>query len=300
MRIATAIAVLACLALATQSRAEDAVSLKWNLKEGDTFYSKSVADMDITMTLMDKDVDLTMKVTTVQRFKVVSAKPGATKVEMVVLSMKVEAKGLPAGTPGLDDIGERVQNTPLTATLNDDMEVTKLEGYEKFLDKLADGDEKKRKQLKGQFSETSVSQMVSQVFSFVPKNAVKVGDTWTSTTKIPAGGLGDATVKQKFKLDSLDNGSAKITIDGDLTFKEGDGTLPGLPEGVKISKFNMKADKYKGTILFDTKLGRMKESKLNMDLAGSITLSAGVDIEVKMKIKSLQTTTVTEKNPTKD
>lgn len=301
MRIATALAMLVGLALVSQARAEDPVALKWNLKEGDAFYSNSVADMEMTMTLMDKDLEITMKVTTVQRFKVLSAKPGATKVEMIILSMKIEAKGLPTEVPGLGDIGDRVKNTPITATLNDDMEVTKVEGYEKFLDKLADGDEAVRKQMKGQITEASVGQMVSQVFTFAPSKPVKVGDTWNRTDKIPAGGLGNATVKQKYKLESVANDTAKITVGGDLAFKEGDGTIPNLPEGVKVSKFDMKADKYKGTVQFDTKAGRLKELKLTMDLNGSITMSAGgMDIDLKMKIKSIQTATVTDKNPLKD
>src|SRR5262245_15256345 len=103
MRIATALAMLVGLALVSQARAEDPVALKWNLKEGDSFYSNSVADMEMTMTVMDKDLEITMKVTTVQRFKVVSAKPGATKVEMIILGMKIEAKGLPMEIPGLGD-----------------------------------------------------------------------------------------------------------------------------------------------------------------------------------------------------
>src|SRR5437870_10582444 len=97
MRLATSLAVFAGLALAAHARAEDPVALKWSLKEGDTFYAKSVTDMDMTMTVLNKDIDVTMKMTGVQRFKVASVKTGATKVEMTILSMKVEAEGLPGG-----------------------------------------------------------------------------------------------------------------------------------------------------------------------------------------------------------
>lgn len=300
MRIATALAVLAGLSLAAPTRAEDPVSLKWSLKEGETMYAKNVADMDMQMTVMDKDVAIKMKITSVQQYKVVSVKPGATKIEMKILSIKTDVEGLPGGA-GTGDIGERVKNVVIGATLNNDLEVTKVEGYDKFIDKLADGDENVRKQMKAQFSESMVGQMVSQVFTFAPKKPVKAGDTWERTDKIAAGGLGDATVKQKYKLDSVSGTVAKIALDGALSFKEGDGTIPGLPEGVKIEKFDMKSDKYKGTLQFDTKAGRLVETKLNMDINGAVTMSAnGMNVEVKMKIKAVQTSTVTDKNPIKD
>lgn len=299
MRLA-ALAVFAGLLWASSARAEDPVALKWSLKEGDVFYAKATTQMDMEMTVMGKDVEMVMKMEAVQRFKVVSAKPGATKVEMVVLLLKVGVEGLP-GVGGVTDAGEQVKNATITATLNDDMEVTKVEGYEKFIDKLAGEDENLRKQMKAQFSETAVGQMVSQVLAFVPKKAVKVGDTWNRTDKIPAGGLGDATVKQKYKLDAVSGATAKIAFDGDVTFKVEDAAFPGLPEGVKISKFDLKAEKYKGTLQFDTKAGRLKEMKTNMDVTGAMTISAGgMEVEMKLKMKATQTTTVTDKNPITD
>lgn len=296
-----ALAVVAALALAAPATAQDTVALKWSLKEGDLFYTNTVADMDMTMTVLGADVNVKMKMTGVQRYKILSAKPGATKVELTMLALKMTAEGLPAGAGGVGDIGDRVKGATVTATLNDDMEVTKVEGYDKFIDKLAGDNEAERKQMKAQFSETAVGQMVSQVFSFAPTKAVKVGETWNRTDKVPTGGFGDASVKQKFKLDSVTGGVAKLGLEGDMTFKAGDGAIPGLPEGVKVTKFDLKADKITGTVLFDTKAGRLKETKQNMSFNGTIAMSAnGMDIEMKMKIKGTQTATVTDKNPTKD
>jgi hypothetical protein len=295
-----ALAAVAALALAAPAPAQD-VSLKWTLKEGDLFYTNTVADMDMTMTVLGTDVNVKMKMTGVQRYKILSAKPGATKVELTMLALKMTAEGLPAGAGGVGDIGDRVKGATVTATLNDDMEVTKVEGYDKFIDKLAGDNEAERKQMKTQFSETAVGQMVSQVFSFAPAKAVKVGDTWNRTDKVPTGGFGDASVKQKYKLDSVTDGVAKLGLEGDMSFKAGDGAIPGLPEGVKVTKFDLKADKITGTVLFDTKAGRLKETKQNMSFSGTIAMSAnGMDLEMKMKIKGTQTATVTDKNPTKD
>lgn len=299
MRFAPALLVAA--ALAAPAPAQDPVALKWSLKEGDLFYTNNRTDMDMSMTVLGQDVNIKMKMTAVQRYKILSAKPGATKVELTMLAMKMEAEGLPPGAGGLGDVGDRVKGATVTATLNDELEVTKVDGYEKFLDKLAGDNAAERAQMKAQFSETAVGQMVSQVFSFAPAKPVKVGDTWNRTDKIPTGGFGDASVKQKFKLDSVTGGVAKLGLEGDMSFKAGDAAFPGLPPGVKVSKFDIKADKITGTVLFDTKTGRLKEAKQNMSFNGTIAMSAnGMDLEMKMKIKAVQTATVTDKNPTKD
>jgi hypothetical protein len=296
----TTLVIAALVFIGAPVGAQDAVTLKWSLKEGATFYTKSVTDMDMSMNVLNQSIDLKMKISAVQKLKVLEAKPGATKVEMTMTAMEMAVEGAPGGgIPGLDSIGDRVKGATITATLNDKMEVTKLEGYEKFLDKLAGDDAAVRKQMKAQFSEATVGQMFTQVFSFAPDKPVKVGDTWNRTEKMPAAGL-EATVKQKYKLESVADGVAKIGLTGDLSFKAGQG-FPGLPEGVEVSNFDMKAEKFAGTLKFDTKNGRLTENSTDMDLNGSLTISAmGQKIDMTMKIKAKQTATVTDKNPTKD
>jgi hypothetical protein len=291
---------LMALALgAATASAQDPVALKWTLTEGTTFYAKNVTDMDMEMKVAGQAIDLKMKITAVQKMKVLSAKAGATKIEMTMLAMDMAAEGLPGGIPGLGMIGERIKGATITATLDDKLAVTKLEGYDKFLDKLAGEDAAVRKQMKEQFSEATVGQMFTQVFSFAPDKPVKVGDTWTRNEKMPAAGI-EASVKQKFKLSSVTDGVAKIGLTGDLEFKVGD-KFPGLPEGVKVDKFDMKAEKFEGTLLFDTKAGRLTENKTDMVLNGEMTIAAGGQkIDMTMKIKAKQTATVTDKNPVKD
>jgi hypothetical protein len=286
---------------AATSGAQETVALKWTLKEGTTFFAKGVTDMDMTMQLLNMDVDMKMKITVVQRFKVLSAKPGATKIEMTFQKMDMEMTSdkIPGGIPGLGGIGEKVKGAVLTATLNDKFEVTKLEGHDKFLDKLTEDNDALRAQMKQQFSEDSLKQMFSQVFAIAPDKPIKVGETWSQDLKMPTAGL-DAVVKQKFKLESVSNGVAKIALSGDMSFKAGKG-LPGLPEGIEVKKFDMKADKYSGTLLFDTRAGRLSENKSDMDIKGDISMGLGGQmIDMTMNIKARQTTTISDKNPVVD
>jgi hypothetical protein len=290
--------LILCVATAD---AQESADLKWTLKEGTTFFANGVTDMDMSMQMLNMDIDMKMKMTAVQRFKVLSAKPGATKVELAIQKMDMEmtSEKIPGGIPGLGGVGERVKGSTLIATLDDKFAVTKLEGYDKFLEKLAGDDEAMRKQMKQQFSEEAVKHMFTQVFAFAPDKPVRVGESWTRTDKMPAAGL-DAVVKQKYKLDSVSNGVAKVALTGDMTFKAGN-AFPGLPEGVQISKFDMKADKFAGNLLFDTKAGRLTENKLDMDMKGDMTIGvAGQTLDISMKIKARQTTTISDKNPVVD
>jgi hypothetical protein len=291
---------LALTILVTQAvPAQETVSLKWTFKEGTTFYANSITDMDMKMSFMGQDIDLKMKMTAVQRFKVTAATPKATTIEMTMLTMKMEAEGIPGGIPGLGDLGDRVKGATITATLDEKQAVTKVTGYDKFLEKLAGDDENLKKVMKQQFSEAAIGQMVSQVFSFGPDKPVKVGDSWNRTDKMPAAGF-EAVVKQKYTLTGVTNDVAKIGLAMDMAFKAGD-SLPGLPEGVKLEKFDMKADKFTGTLLFDTKAGRLTENKQEGTMDGSMTLGlGGQKVDMTMKIKLKQVTTVTDKNPVKD
>ena len=90
-----------------------------------------------------------------------------------------------------------------------------------------------------------------------------------------------------------------IKITGDVTFKPGKEGLKGLP--IKITKADLKSEKFTGTHTFDTKLGRLKESKQEMTVKGTFTISAGgQEIEAGIIQKSTTTLTVTDRNPVTD
>jgi len=282
------------LALAVAPAQTGPVTLKWTLKEGDLFYAKTVQDMDMSLGVLGMNQDIKQKVTTVVRFKVKSASPSATVVEMTYVEFTTDGGGF----PGAAAIGEKLKGASITATLNDKMKVTKVEGYDKFLDAISGGDENQKTLLKAVMSEGTVQQMFSQTFAIAPGKPVAVGDTWTDTDKMSMGPMGDFVLKQTFKLEGVTGGVAKITSKVEMDFKPGAGG-GGFP--LKITKADMKADNYRGTYSFDTKAGRLKDATADGSIAGSMTASAnGQDIDITMKIKMKGTTAVTDKNPVRD
>ena len=288
-------AVILLAIISSSASAQEAVSLKWSFKEGDRFFVKDESEMDMSFAFMGQNQEMKINATAVERFKIVSVKQDSTTVELTMIALDIK----PANLPGLSGISDRIKGATVTAVLDDKMSVTKLQGYDKFIDKISDDDENTRKQMKQQFSEQNVKQMFTDVFSFAPNKPVKVGDTWPRTEAMSFGGL-DASVKMKYKLESLTDSVAKMGYTGDMTFKVGD-TLPGLPDGFKVDKLDMKTEKFAGTLKFDTKTGRVTEGTQDADMKGSMTIAfAGQKIDMTMTIKVKSKVTLAEKNPIKD
>jgi hypothetical protein len=272
----------------------DTYPLQWKLKAGDTFYNKTTVDMDQSIEVMGQKIPQKVSVKTVVRFKVKSADPKATVVEMTYLENKIDAQGLPGA-----NIGDKLNNITFTATLNDKMEVTKLEGYDKFVEALADGDEAQKALMKAMMPESAIRQAFSQTFVVGPGKPVAVGETWTRTDKVGLGPLGNVETKSEFKLTGVKGDAAAIDVKGDLTFKAGDGGDAGLP--FKVTKADLKADKFSGAHTFDLKAGRVSASKVEMAMSGTMTIeAAGQKIDARLSQKMSTVSTVTDKNPIKD
>src|SRR5262249_27728942 len=136
-------------------------------------------------------------------------------------------------------------------------------------------------------------------FAMVPAKPIAVGDKWERTDKMPFGPLGKVETKSAFKLDSVKGDIATISMKGDLTFKTGEGDGAGLP--FKITKADLKAENFTGTHTFDMKAGRLSGMKIEMEMAGTMTIeAAGMTVDAKLTQKMTTTGVVTDKNPIKD
>ncbi|MCE9561824.1 MAG: hypothetical protein K8U57_07200 [Planctomycetes bacterium] len=281
------------LALLLVAQPSDTHTLQWKLKEGDVFYNKSSVTMDQTMEFMGQKVEQTVGIKTILKFKVKSAKAGETVVDMTYLEMKVDAGNLPGG-----NAADNLKNVSFTATLNDKMQVTKLEGYDKFLDALAGDNAEQKKLMKAMMPLSAIKQMFSQTFVVGPGKPIAVGGTWDRQMAVAFGPIGNVETKEAFKLDSVKGDLATMTTKGELTFKAGDGDS-GLP--FKITKSDLKADKFAGSHTFDMKIGRITGSKVDMDMSGSMTIEvAGKSIDANLTMKVKTVSVITDKNPIVD
>lgn len=289
----TASVLTALVLLAAPAGAADPVGLKWALKEGDAFYATTVQEIDQAIKVMGQTVNQKMTTTTVAKFEAKSVKGGALEVKMTYTKVTIEGA---LGNGG--GIADRFKGASLTATFDKSFELKKLEGYDKFLDQLSDGDDGMKKVFQAVMPETAVKLMFSQVFVGSPKEKTEVGDKWSRTDKVPLAGLGELTNKTQFTLDGVKGDVATLKTVGDVTFKTGEGS-DVLP--FKVVKADLKSDEVKGTILFDLKGGRLKSSSTAMKLKGTMTIEVmGQQVEAEIDQKATTKVELSEKNPVRD
>lgn len=276
--------------LAGAASAADPVALRWKLKTGDVFYVRSVQEMNQTIGVLGQNQEMNQTTTTVTKYEVVDAADGGLTVKQTI--HKVDIQG---NVPGVEGQADKMKGATLTFKLDKDMKVAGVEGYDKYIEQVSGGDENTAKVIKAASSEENVKVTVEDLFNPGPGKPVKAGDKWTRDTKMPLGPLGTFSLAARYTLDSLDGATAKVVYDADATFTAGKGG-DGLP--FQITKGELKADKYDGTLSFDTAAGRLKDTSQSVKLGGSLTVSAmGNEIELTFKQELKATSTVTDKDP---
>jgi hypothetical protein len=260
-------------------------SLTWKLKKDDTFYVKTANTIKQTIQVLGMDQDQDQESTTYHKYKVLSADKDGIVVEQTI--QKADMK---SPLPGAENIGAKMKGLKLTYTLNAKNEVSKVEGYDKFLDAISGDNDMAKELMKLTMSEDTLKMGVSDVFGFIPNKAVKAGDTWKREYKFSLGPLGDFAINADYKWAETGEKGDKITWTATTKYNAPKGDAGGLP--FSISKGELKAEKFEGEYLFDSKAGRLKSGTTNAKINGKMTISAG-GMEIEMGLKQDVTTKVT-------
>jgi Family of unknown function (DUF6263) len=286
------------LAISIAPGQSDGVLLRWKLKEGDTFYAKTVSNMEQTVTAMGRDIEQKQDQTTVHRYKVLKASAKAYTVEQTILQSITESNIAPGG---LGDLDKKMRGSTFTVELDGDLKVTKISGVAELVKKLGEDNPLLKQVLSGMLNDNLMKKSVEDVFRCGPDKAVKVDDTWKRDESIPLGPLGDMSMKLEFKLAKSKDGTEEITYGGEAKYGAPKEAAAGGGLPFTIAKADLKTEKFVGSMVFDSKAGRTKEAKIEMHLAGTMTVKVG-ELEVDMDLKQKLTTksTITEKSPVDD
>ena len=148
--------VLLSLALAP---AADDVTIRWKLAKDDTFYTKTVTVMEQTMSVMGNDMEQNHTQTAVSKYKVLKADETGTVIEQTTVRTVVEGN-----IPGIGDAAKKMNGSVLKFTLDPEMKVTKIEGFQDMLNKIADGNDEILKVIKASISEDMYKMSVEDLF----------------------------------------------------------------------------------------------------------------------------------------
>lgn len=284
------------LALTTTTGQADGVLLRWKLKEGDVVYAKTVTALEQTVTAMGRDIEQKQDQTTVHRYKVLKASDSGYTVEQTVLQSITESNIAPGG---LGDLDKKLKGSTVTVEMDAKFKVKKIAGVAELVKKLGDDNALLKQVLSSFLNEDLMKHGVEVAFRCGPDKAVKVDDVWKTNETVPLGAFGEMTMKMDYKLTKSKDGEEEIAIAGEAKYGPPKEAVAGAP--FTISKGDLKSEKYTGTMIFDSKAGRPKESKTEMKLGGSMTAKIGeleIDMDIKQTMK--QTTTISDKNPVVD
>ncbi len=284
-----ALLLISAMALAPAAPLPKDAPLQWKLAKGDKFFTKTVQTMTQTVTVMGTDMDQDNEQITFHKYEIKEASDKGYTIEQTTIKSAVKGN-----IPGAGDAAEKMKDIKLTFTTDEKFEVKKVEGLDKMLEKLTDGNEQAKQLVSSMVSEDLMKQGLMELFKLTPDKVVKKGDKWKKEGKYPLGPLGEFTLESNFVFADSDK-SDKVTYSGEGKFTLPKNPDPNLP--FTFSKGELKMDKYEGEINFDSKAGRLKSTSTTMKTAGTMTIAVnGMEIEVKIKQDIKATTTVSDKN----
>jgi hypothetical protein len=264
-------------------------TMQWKFREGQTFTLRSETTAKSALKVLGMDMTQNQQQALTHRFTVQKVnRDGSVEFEMFVVdaSGKVEmGGGAPIEIPGL----EKLRGAKFNFTLNARREVTDIEGFQAFQNRLKP---EEQLQLSMQFSELNLKESLAELFSSFPARTVNKGDAWQRQGKQDIGPLGSVEQKHSYRYEGK-------TTTGERTFDRVTSTSvwqftprgPAAPgQGVlpfQLKAVNLKPDDIKSELLFDASSGRLHELKQSARLKGKMTIDVGgMDTEIEMDQQS--------------
>jgi hypothetical protein len=288
-----AITVVCFAALAAPAPAQ--VTLQWKFKEGEKFYLEERMDSVTKTVVLGMNNTETHTQQRISSFVVKSASPDGFVLEQRVDSWQIKATGsVPEDAAKL--LEQAFKDVPFTVTISKSGKITKFEGYDQVLKRMAKLNPGEYEQFKAFATEDAIRSLVSMAFELLPEKPTKKGETWKKMTEVPLGGVGKFTIQTELTLDGTKvDGGELITTKGTFSFSPGKGNLS---EGVKLLDLKLTKSQQIGKVIFDPARGRLVVREIDMDLAGTMTLdSMGQQIDVQLEGTEKRTIRLHDKKP---
>jgi len=251
--------------------AQDKHLLRLALPENKPVFFVHTSDMTMKMNMGEQAMDTTMVMQFFTEQKVVGSKDGVRAVEQKVYRMTVKTKSPMMAAVDYDSDGPGA-NAGMFADLAKLVGKTvrmKVDGRGRVSDiVLPEG-------AGGATTPEDLRQMFGDSFPEFPEEPVAIGGTWKTTTKKPAGQMGDMDVEITHKLLAVDQG--KATIEQAMKI---DAAKLQMPDGMKV---NIGESKGSSVIDLATGLFAAMDSVLAMDMQGE---QGGMKTKIGMTMKA--------------
>jgi hypothetical protein len=303
------VAMLALFVLGLPVAAQDKADLKWKFEKDKTFYQTMTTETTQQIKVMNMDMNQKQNQTfyfswtTLEQDKdknwIIRQKIDGVKMDIEIGGNKISYDSTNPGTANnpLSDFFKALVGSEFKITLNPDMKVTRIEGRDKFLEKLVGVNPQMKPLLDQLLSDEALKQMAEASFSVVPNKEEKKGGSWKRDSKLNLGPIGTWDNTYEYTLNEIKGDLATIGVKTTMKYERpGDNVAAGLP--FRIKSADLKTEKADGTIQFNTKAGRVESVDMSQSLKGKLSIEIGT-MTTEVELSQTQKTTVktSDKDP---
>ena len=284
---------LALLIVFTSVTAFTQVSLKYDLKEGTYYDTKSEMNQKISQTIMGQTQEISNLQGAGVNMTVLSVNDGSYEVKLTYTSMRIYQpmaqvdydSEKPSSSPNpMTKSFDAVIGEGFTFTLTEKGEVSNIQGIDAMLDNMATKmeitDQAQLQALKAQLSsqyndESALAQVQQSIMKF-PANAVSIGDTWSEDESIQA--PLPMKILTSYEVAAMNGEAITINVSSEV-FTEG--------EEMNMSGATMTPDLsgiQSGTLTVDRATGLVLSSTMDQMISGAMMMTSPQEMEIPMEI----------------
>jgi hypothetical protein len=271
---------------------EAAVKLEWKFNEGDVLYFEAETVQKQELEFTGKPFKQTEKLQQVISLTVKEKTASGIVVEKKIEKLRVQAEGNAVGA-GDAKLAEKLSGATFTLTLDTAGRISKFEGYDAFIKKLADGNADAEKVARVMLPEDVLRNGADEFFRFLPLVPVKKDTGWKREETLPMGPLGSLKSVTDFTYDGKEKEGDVISAKTTVTYMS-----PPAAGVFKITKGSLKSDDAKGRYVFDADKGRLVQAQRSMTLKGTLTIDfMGKQADMAVAMDLTHTLRAVEKKP---
>jgi hypothetical protein len=278
--------------------------LAWRFEKDKPFYEESRTRTEQTIKVMNSDVNQSQDQTFYCSWTPVSVDKDGNwtlrqKIEGVKMSIDIGGNRIEydstreggAANP-LSDFFKQLVGSEFTLALDKDLKVTRIEGRDAFVKKLATASPQMEPLLNQILTDEALKEMGTLAFGATPGKEVRRGETWSRRSDLDLGPVGRYEQTYEYTYEGKDEGQGLILITTDLKYRppaEGTAAEPALPYRIKGAELTAKGAG--GLVRFDPVKGRVESADLTVRFGGKLTVKVG-DTTTDVELDQTQRTTV--------
>lgn len=308
-RLRPAAAGLLAAVLATAVGAQEKATFGFKVEKDKPFYQEMTTNVVQSIKVQGQDLKQTQEQTFFFKWTPVKQDGDNWQIKQQVegVKMKIDISGNAieydstnknaagsGGNPGLTDFFKGLEGAEFTVTYNTkDNKVSKVDGKDDFLKKLASGNAQMESLLKKILTDEALKQMTDPTFGLAVAGEKAKDQPWESKTALNLGPIGtyDVTYKYTYKgKDEKNKELDKVEVVPTLTYKPPTDNADGLLFRIKNGNLKSEAGA-PGVILYNAKTGRVESATIPIVLKGDLDVTIGGS-DTKVELQQQQTTTV--------